>query len=296
MEYINKICDVLKKKQENNELFSEQDICQIVKWIVAEEQLQDYVKKITFNNALDSNANYSEEDSSISINFQKSVKYDNNLNDNIILINVIFHELAHAKQLKLIESYDDNNNLDKERLILELITKKQELYKMKEFFDNNKNEISIKESLKILKKIIKLVKIYNTRKGYIAHFMERQAEYDAVTKCQLILEQIDNDEAKSLNESYKREKYQIYLLGYKAQLRNVKYPFQYLQNNIEVYDPMGSMAIYVDNCFDLLTLEERLIHGFPITKKEFKEIDFLANEQSYLSIKINQICKTKNNH
>lgn len=290
MDYITKVCELLKQKQVNNELFTMTELNFIVKWIVKGEKVQDYVKKIAFDDSVGSYASYSRENLTIIINTKKCVDNNNNFINNVYLLHAILHEINHAKQYKLIETNEGVDALEKDRLTLELLLKHQEISKIQGLLFDDKDNITFKEIFKQIRKAKKIKRFYKGSKGYVSHFSERQAEYDAIEKCQLILEQINNEESLALSDIYRRKKYKIILIGYKKILFYVKYPYKYFQKNSDIYDPNGNINLTFDNVKDL---DERLMHGFPITKKEFEEIDLLAHTQDYPNVKINQISKRK---
>lgn len=276
MDYINKICELLKQKQENNELFDEEDINKIIKWIVDDEQLHDYIKKIIFKSNMKGNASYLRSNQSISINLKKISCYCKNFVNNVDMLCVIFHEINHAKQYRIIENNRDNNNLAKKRLILELILGDQEFLKKKGALFGNL-DMTPDEMKEIIDSCMEYENFYTSIQGYTSLFSERQAEYEAIEKCLLILDQINSTESRRLYEDYRRTKYQVMLKGYKLLLFCVKYPFQNFKSKIGLYDPDGTVDLNINNYLDSMTLEERLVHGFPISRKEFKKIDLLIH-------------------
>lgn len=286
MEYINKISELLKIKNQKNEIFSEDDIMYIANLIVDEENLYDYVSEICFTNEV-SYASYYRDEMKIKFNLN-SYNIENNFKNNIELLSALLHELNHAKQYQKIETSENINSLEIQRLILEGNFRNKYGKELKDSLINDYEKMTFKEFWQIFKKLMKANHFYKSPVGYASHFCERQAEYEAIEQVQMILQQMNNHDALILEDYLRRKKYNIVLLGYKETLLGIKYPFKYFDKKSHLYNnDSDKIVIDVQNNFKEMSLKDRLLHGFPITKEEYKKIQLLSCCVEYPPIPIN---------
>lgn len=287
MNSFNKITNIIENNIYNNKLLSKQELIEIVRILTIEYALQEYIKKVSFINKKDIDGSYSINNKTLSINYKKHINKkitsaNTNLEKNIYLLKIIIHEFYHAKQHKLIDINNDITNLEKERLILELKIRNLQLTKNKEKLKQNLKLNNFNESLKTIHKIKKINKFYSSLKGYTSHFSERQAEYKALEYCEKILSNIDNKYCLYLADKFRREKYKTILFGYKELLLSIKYPLKYFQKNKKIYDPEGIFDLSLSRVTECDSLEKKMLHGFPITKKEFQAIDLEIHTKKIL--------------
>jgi hypothetical protein len=179
------------------------------------------------------------------------------------------------------------NSLEIQRLILEGNFRDKYGKELKDSLMNDYKKMPFKEFLQKFIKLMKAEHFYKSPIGYASHFCERQAEYEAIEQVQMILQKMNNHDALILEDYFRRKKYKIILLGYKETLLGIKYPFKYFDKKSYLYNNNSDkIVIDVKNNFKEMSLKDRLLHGFPITKEEYKKIESLSCVKEYPIIPI----------
>lgn len=178
-------------------------------------------------------------------------KYDTNLNEtehtfkkNAMIIETIFHEVEHAKQLMYIKNIYDGS--------LET-----QIYRYE--YDFLFSEDSYKNPFAYVKHN------YIYQKNYDISFMERMANFNSYEKTSLLLKELGNIYHK-LYESEVKMTDDFMLEGYKKSLLGPTLKFI---RNIGYYDEFTNSG-FIDEINNMPFIN-RFYYGLPITNEEYKQ-------------------------
>ena len=268
---INKtLYNLIVEYSSNNKPVDNYFIKTVINTIIEYAELNDFYDTFTIDNKLDSLGEHNSKTKNISINLDaiyKKIKknhYDFTNNEHqtykyLAVILIIFHELEHVNQDKLME---ENNTLESN-----ILTESRRLYEIAIInFYKNQHDLAIKRNIILLSQVIKYRSLYY--KYYDLAPQERLADLSSYTNCLYISKKL-----KITNiTNYLKKKSKLTLLrGYKTTLIPTKY-------YIEKLNPKFDNWSYIEEQGRDLNLKERMSLGLEISNEEYQKVKKKSNK------------------